>query len=94
METADHSLMMDNNVMNSETKARINSLNKENKTSLLEWMERLMVRGNMVDLLQTGLEKLFHLRQKYFSTISFKKSMKIKEFHFFRLLEHCMSFVS
>lgn len=57
-------------------------------------MERLVVRGNMVDLLQTGLEKLFHLGQKYFSTISFKKSMKIKKFHFFRLLEHCMSFVS
>ncbi|CAI9554993.1 unnamed protein product [Staurois parvus] len=54
---------------------------------------RLMVRGNMVTLLQAGLEKLLHWGQKYLSTISLQNSMKINEFHIFRLLEHCMSLV-
>ncbi|CAI9531525.1 unnamed protein product [Staurois parvus] len=90
MERADHAVMMENNVMNAESKAWINSLNKDNKVSILERMERcninlvqVNVRGNMVALLQTGLEKLLHLGQKYLSTISLKKSMKINEFHFF-----------
>ncbi|CAI9568553.1 unnamed protein product [Staurois parvus] len=43
--------------------------------------------------LQTGLEKLLNLGQKYLSTITLKKSMKINVFHFLRLLDYCMNFV-
>ncbi|CAI9577670.1 unnamed protein product [Staurois parvus] len=44
-------------------------------------------------LLQSGMDNLLNLGEKYLTTISVKKSMKIDEFHFFRLLEYCMSFV-
>ena len=43
MEKSDHSLMVNNNVINAESEAWINSLNKNNKASLLEWMERCNV---------------------------------------------------
>ncbi|CAI9613158.1 unnamed protein product [Staurois parvus] len=44
-------------------------------------------------LLQTGLENFLYLGQKYLSTISLRKSLRIVEFHFFRLLEYCINFV-
>lgn len=43
MERAEFSLMTDNNVINAENRAWINSLNKGNTASLLQWMERFNI---------------------------------------------------